>query len=232
MLIEDDKKLCSIIKSYFEEHGYHVIVTEDFHMVYEAFEKFRPELVLLDVNIPCNDGFYLCKQIRRNYKTPIIIISARGGVMEQVFGMELGADDYVIKPFQLEVLLAKVTALMRRVYGELYIEETKTLGIGRLSLDLNRFRMRYGSEEIDLSKNELILLKRFIEQKDRIINRDQLLIELWDDTQFIDDNTLTVNITRLKNKLQELGLKEVIKTKRGIGYYLDTKELLGEKDEE
>jgi DNA-binding response OmpR family regulator len=131
----------------------------------------------------------------------------------------------------LEILLAKVTALLRRTFEDFGIAESEILCIGKFTLDGKKFKMYYGQNSIELSKNEYILLKKFMEQKDLIIKRYQLLIELWDDTTFIDDNTLTVNITRLKNKLQELDLNQVIRTKRGIGYWLDSKVLMGEENE-
>lgn len=231
MLIEDDTKLCDITKIYLQEHGFQMVVIEDFSAILESFVKLQPDLVILDINLPFHDGFYLCKSIRKKSRTPIIIISARDGVMEQVLGMEVGADDYIVKPFQLEVLYAKVAALIRRIYGDFTVEETQTVSVGKLFLDSKKFKMNYENREIELSKNEFILLKKFMEQKDVVIRRNQLLIELWDDLAFIDDNTLTVNITRLKNKFLELKLKDVIKTKRGIGYWLDSKVLMGEVDE-
>ncbi len=231
MLVEDDVKLCNIVKEYFEEHGFQVIVIENFNTVMQTFLRVQPDLVMLDINLPCYDGFFICKLIRKERNTPIIFISARDGIMEQILGMEVGADDYIIKPFQLEILFAKVSALLRRSYGEFVVDEAQILCVGKLILYNNKFKMYYNNKEIELSKNELVLLKIFMEKKDTIIERNQLLIELWDDTDFIDDNTLTVNITRLKSKFQKLHLKDVVKTKRGVGYWLDSKVLMGETDE-
>lgn len=228
LLIEDDSKLCTLTKIHFEKHGFKVITIDDFQTVLSTFDRVHPELVILDINIPFNDGFYLCKSIRRRSRVPIIIISARDGLMDQVMGMELGADDYVVKPYKLEILLAKSTALLRRTYDDFGMKESKELRIGDFVLDSERFKMRYHQKEIELSKNELILLKIFMEQKDIVIQRDQLLLALWDDTTFVDDNTLTVNITRLKNKLSDFKLEDIIKTKRGIGYWLDASSLTGD----
>ncbi len=184
MLIEDDKKLCDIMKEYLKEHGYRIIISEDLSNIAEIFEIHQPDLVILDINLPHYDGFYLCKLIRKKSTVPIIFISARAGIMEQVMGMEVGADDYLTKPFRLEILLVKVNAFIRRIYGEFTIEETKMSSVGKLLLDGNRFKMYYCKKEIELSKNEYILLKKFMEQKDTIIKRDQLLIILWDNTTY------------------------------------------------
>jgi DNA-binding response OmpR family regulator len=231
MLIEDDKKLCELTKEYLEMHGLKIIVIEDFNTIPETFMKVQPDLVIMDINLPYCDGFYLCKIMRKKSNVPIIFISARDGITDQIMGVEIGADDYIVKPYRLEILLAKVTALLRRANREFSVEETQTMCVGKLILDCKKFRMYCDSNEIELSKNEFILLKKFIEQKDVVMKRDQLLIELWSDTTFVDDNTLTVNITRLKNKFLELNLKNVIKTRRGIGYWLDSRAAMGEVDE-
>ncbi|MEN8904560.1 MAG: response regulator transcription factor, partial [Clostridiales bacterium] len=177
------------------------------------------------------DGFYVCRTIRKISKTPIIIISARNGEMDQILGMELGADDYILKPFSFEILIAKIKSSLRRIYGE-YSETPKNANtnvntnantnINALILDHKGFKVTYLNKTIELSKNEFKLINLFIENKDCIIEREKILEELWDENLFVDDNTITVNVSRVKSRFMELGFKDVIKTKRGVGYRLDS----------
>lgn len=221
MLIEDDMKLSSMIKEYIERYGYIVYEQDDFNNIENEFDKISPHLVLLDINLPYFDGFYICRALRKKSNLPIIITSARSGEMDQVMAIELGADDYITKPLRLELLLAKIKAALRRVYGEYAAKEEKELSVGQLYLDSSNFKVCFKGKNIDLSKNEYKLLKKIIENKNRIITREELFEELWDDFTFVDDNTLTVNMTRIKTKLADFGIKDVIKTKRGVGYIFD-----------
>ncbi|MCX7749431.1 MAG: response regulator transcription factor [Clostridia bacterium] len=222
MIIEDDEKLKNLMEDCLKKYGYNTVCVEDFQNVEDQFEREKPHMVLLDINLPYFDGFYLCRILRRKSNIPIIIVSARNSEMEQVMGIELGADDYVIKPFSIELLIVKVKAALRRVYGEYSVQDTKAPQAEGLTLDEGSFKMQYKGLSIELSKNELKLLKKLLENKNKIVSREDLLAELWDDSSFVDDNTLTVNVTRVKSKLGELGITDVIKTKRGAGYLLDT----------
>lgn len=222
MIIEDDNKLRTLIKEYLIKYDYQIIDICDFKNIEEQFFMLQPDLVLLDINLPYYDGFYLCRVFRRKSKIPIIIVSARSSEMEQVMGIELGADDYITKPFSNEVLLVKVKSALRRAYGEYAINEASSLQVKSLSLDENSFKIIYKTQNIELSKNEFKLIKKLIENKDKIVKREDLLEELWDDSSFVDDNTLTVNVTRIKNKFADLGIPEIIRTKRGAGYYFDS----------
>lgn len=225
LIVEDDEKLCSLTKEYLEKYGYEIITIKDFKNVEEEFRRADPNLILLDINLPYYDGFNLCRVFRRESRSPIIFISARSGDMEQVRGLELGADDYIVKPFSFELLIAKVQATLRRIYGEYSLDSEDSLITGKLSLDKASFRIIYGEKQMELSKNEFKLINKLIENKDKVVSREELLEELWDETSFVDDNTLTVNVTRVKGKLSELGINESIKTKRGIGYLFDSKGL-------
>lgn len=227
LIIEDDVRLRTLIKDSLDRYGYTVVCVENFFDIEALFEKEKPNLVLLDINLPCCDGFYYCRLFRRNSKVPIVIISARSGELEQVMTMELGADDYVVKPFSIELLVAKVRAVLRRVYGEYSLMESDNIDVCGITLDERNFKIQYKQKTIELSKNEFKLLKKFLEKKDTIISREELLAELWDDFSFVDDNTLTVNVTRVKNRLSELGIEGVIKTKRGSGYLFDTSNFKG-----
>jgi DNA-binding response OmpR family regulator len=231
MLIEDDIVLSSMIKEYIEKYGFTVYEQKDFNNIEGQFDEIKPHLVLLDINLPYYDGFYICRSIRKKSRVPIIITSARSGEMDQVMAIELGADDYITKPLKLEVLLAKVKAAFRRVYGEYSSKDNKELLIGELRLNTNNFNMAYKKKAVELSKNEYKIIKKFIENKDRIISREELFEEIWDDLTFVDDNTLTVNITRVKARFMELGINDIIKNKRGIGYIFNYSKLEGEGNE-
>lgn len=221
-LVEDDEKLQKHIKEYIEKYGYEVFTVKDFKNIENEFQGLNPDIILLDINLPYYDGFYLCRFFRKKSKIPIIIISARTDEMEKVMGIELGADDYITKPFSLQFLLAKIKACVRRTYGE-YITISETSNdINGLILDENNFKMIFSDREIELTKNEFKLIKEFYENRDKIITRERLLEILWDENVFVDDNTLTVNVTRVKNKLKEIGIENAIKTKRGVGYVFDS----------
>ena len=221
LIVEDDTQLRLQIKSVLESFEYQVVMLEDFHKVEELFFKEQPDLVLLDINLPYFDGNYYCRMFRRMSRCPIIIISARNGDSDQILSMELGADDYITKPFSIQVLTAKVNAVIRRTYGEYLEKEKGTFCIGGLSLDENSFKLTYGQKTEELSKNEYKLMKQLMENVGKLVTREALLEEIWDDSLFVDDNTLSVNVARMKVKLSNLGLNDVIKTKRGVGYLFE-----------
>lgn len=231
MLIEDDMKLSALVKEFIEKYGYEVYEQEDFNNIEKQFELLKPDLVILDINLPYYDGFYLCRAFRKKSKVPIIITSARSGEMDQVMAIELGADDYITKPFKFEILLSKIKSALRRTYGEYSLKESTELRIKGLCLDENSFKMSYKGKSVELSKNEYKLVKKIIENKNRIIEREELFSELWDDLTFVDDNTLTVNISRIKNKFLELGISDIIKNKRRVGYMFNYAAIDGENDE-
>lgn len=231
-VIEDDENLRNQMKEILSGYGYEVILVQDFLTIEKQFEEAAADMIILDINLPYYDGNYYCRIFRRQSRIPIIITSARNTDMDQILSMELGADDYVVKPFSIPVLITKINALMRRVYGEYSKEEKKKekpekMGYGGLTLEESSFKIRYKGMERDLSKNEYRLAKIFLKKPETVLSREELLEALWDQSDFVDDNTLTVNITRLRGKLAELGLEDVIRTKRGVGYLLEVKE--GEK---
>ncbi len=229
MIIEDDIQLRNQIKELLLRDQYEVYVVEDFHNVEEQFGRYEPDLVLLDINLPYYDGNYYCRMFRKKSKIPIIITSARNSDTDQILSMELGADEYIVKPFNIQVLLAKVNALVRRLYGEYSLTESvQELSVFGITLDHNGFKISYKSRMEELSKNEYKLIKKFLQNPNKILSREVLLEELWDESSFVDDNTLTVNVTRVKNKLMNLGVEDVIKTKRGAGYLFDTSFLEGQ----
>ncbi|MEH6940874.1 response regulator transcription factor [Bacillus sp. JJ722] len=219
MLIEDDIKLQKYIGEYLSAYDYEVITVKDFNRVMEQVEIEHPNLILLDINLPKLDGFYYLSVLRKKMNIPIIILSARSDEGEQIRGMELGADDYITKPFSVGILLAKINAVLRRAT---YLTDRPILTVNNISLHNESMKLEVDGQMVELSKNEFRLMRIFLTQVGSVVKREELLEALWDEYVFVDDNTLTVNITRLKKKLADLGLKNVITTKRGVGYVFET----------
>lgn len=222
LLIEDDEKLKEYISEYLEVYGYRVTKIDNFDNVMETVKEAKTDLIILDINLPKFDGFYFLKCIRNEYKTPVLILSARSDEGEQIRGMELGADDYVTKPFAIGILIAKINALLRRT-NEYISTENETKGLSesnKSELDLvhEGMKLKYKGQIIELTKNEYRILNLLFSNVGKVVTREEILEELWDDMTFVDDNTLTVNMTRVKKKLSELGINNVIITKRGVGY--------------
>ncbi|WP_409344113.1 winged helix-turn-helix domain-containing protein [Paenibacillus sp. MBLB4367] len=224
MIIEDDDKIASILKEYIVKYGYEVVRAVRFRDLKQEFADTKPNLVLLDINLPHFDGFYWCRQIRTVSNVPIIFLSARVGDMDQVMAIENGGDDYLTKPFHLDVVMAKIKSALRRAYGEYAPSAASSdeLEANGLTLDRAKNVVEWNGNRADLSRNECLLLAALVAKAGRIVTREDLLEALWDDVHFVDDNTLTVNVTRVRKKLEELGLPKAIETVRGQGYRLDT----------
>lgn len=221
MICEDDPKLAALLQVNIEKYGYHTGLVEDFARVTDFFRQYDPHLVLMDVNLPKYDGFYWCRQIRALSKCQILFISARDGEMDQVMALEYGADDYITKPFHMEVVMAKIRSQLRRAYGE-YAERTeeRIVKLAGLQLYPERLELTLHGENSTLTKKEAVLLEMLMRRSPRVVSREALLDELWDDQAFVDENTLNVNITRLRKKLQEFGIDGSLETVRGAGYRL------------
>ncbi|WLR57244.1 response regulator transcription factor [Mesobacillus subterraneus] len=224
MLIEDDAQLCELVKENLERYGYEVELPVHFSKIDEEFAQINPDLVLLDINLPYYDGYYLCRSFRQRSTVPILMISARSQEMEQIMVIELGADDFITKPFTFDMLHTKIKATLRRVYGEYSAKEEDQHCTGSLCLDKKTLMLEYEGSRAELSKNEYKLMKKLMENKGTFVSREELIEEVWDAVTFVDDNTLTVNMTRIKQTLAKLGLSQVIKSKRGVGYMLETPE--------
>lgn len=218
LLVEDDITLKKLIKDYIEKYDYIVSIVSDFANIEEEFININPDLVLLDINLPYSDGFQLCKSFRRNSNVPIIFISARSSYSEQIRALELGGDDFIVKPFDIELLLAKIQAAFRRIYGEYSEEKNQIVASNGLILTKHNLQISYNGKSLELSKKEFQLINKLVANENSIIPREELLEELWDETFFVDDHTLTVNVARVKSKLSMLGLNDAIQTKRGYGY--------------
>ncbi|MDO3677182.1 response regulator transcription factor [Paenibacillus ehimensis] len=228
-IIEDDDKIGAVLKKNMEKYGFEAACATQFRELLPELEAYAPHLVLLDINLPYFDGYYWCRQIRMRSSVPIIFISARAGEMDQVMAIENGGDDYITKPIPLDLLMAKIKGVLRRVYGEYAAagHDGTAAGAPEAELNAHGLRLHLGRGELVwekrkamLTKNERLLAECFMRQPGRIVSREQLLEALWDDVQFVDDNTLTVNVTRLRKKLEELGLPKAIETVRGQGYML------------
>ncbi|PJI08481.1 MULTISPECIES: response regulator transcription factor [Clostridium] len=216
LIIEDDLKLRKYIKDFLISYNYEVKLIENFDSVEEEVLSTSPDLILLDINLPKFNGFYFLKNIRKKISTPVIIISARNTEQEQIRGIDLGADDYITKPFGIELLIAKINAIFRRIDSSV----SNIIKLKDIELMCDSISLKINDKVIELSRNEYKLLKVFMTNYSKVVSREELLEELWDETSFVDDNTLTVNITRLKKRLKEIGANVSIVTKRGIGYVL------------
>jgi OmpR family two-component system response regulator YxdJ len=221
MIVEDDPKIAEHLKTHIEKYGYHVTCVTDFENIMEEFNKINPDLVLLDINLPSFDGYYWCRQIRRVSVCPVIFISARIGEMDQVMALENGGDDYITKPFSAEIVMAKIRSQLRRAYGEYATRtEERVLEIAGLKLYPERMEMTFRSKTVSLSKKETDMIENLMERYPRVAGREDLLEKLWDSQDYVDENTLNVNITRVRKKFQEIGLHDVVETVRGAGYRL------------
>ncbi|CAI8708667.1 Transcriptional regulatory protein YxdJ [Brevibacillus sp. IT-7CA2] len=220
MIVEDDPKINQLLQEQLEKYGFQTVNVEHFDRVMEVFIQSRPDLVLLDVNLPKFDGFYWCRQMRQESNCPILFISARESKMDQVMALENGADDYITKPFDYDVVLAKIRSQLRRAYGQYAPQEgERTVEVAGLKLFLERMELSMHDTKIELSKKEALLLEALMNQHPRVVSRERLLEKLWDE-QFVDENTLNVYITRVRGKLKDLGLEGAVETVRGSGYRL------------
>lgn len=220
-IVEDDPKLAQFLRNTLQKYDFTAYVVTNFSHLLDEFINYEPHLVLLDINLPSYDGFYWCRQIRMLSTCPVIFISARTGEMDQVMALENGGDDYITKPFHPEVVLAKVRSQLRRAYGEYATTQTeRVLELNGLKLYPERFELSLKDESIPLSKKESDLIEMLMERHPKVAGRTDLLEKLWDDETFVDENTLNVNITRVRSRLAELGITNAIETIRKVGYQL------------
>jgi len=219
MIVEDDPKIREILVENLKKWGFDGLYVEDFNEVINNFINYQPHLVLMDINLPCFDGYYWCNKIREVSKVPIIFISSRNNNMDIIMAVNMGADDFVQKPFSLEVLMAKVNALLRRTYSYANVESNVIEYRGAV-LNLKEGNLIYRDQKVELTKNEFKILYTLMKNSGAVVSRDKIMRSLWEDESFVDDNTLTVNINRLRKKLEDVGLSEYIQTKKGQGYII------------
>ncbi|PRR70751.1 response regulator transcription factor [Clostridium thermopalmarium] len=216
LIVEDDLIIAKSIKNHIQSWGFEAECVTDFKDVLGAFVSYNPQLVLLDISLPFFNGYHWCNEIRKLSKVPIIFISSASDNMNIVMAMNMGGDDFIAKPFDLNVLTAKVQAMLRRTYD--FAGQTHLLEHKGAILNINDSTLSYQGKKIELSKNENKILGILIENKGKAVSRDTIMTRIWETDNYIDDNTLTVNITRLRKKLQDIGLFDFIETKKGIGY--------------
>lgn len=218
LIVEDDEKLREELEIFLNKNGYKAEVLNQFNNTIQDILDVEPDLVLLDINLPFADGEYICKEIRKQSTIPIIIITSRDNELDELLCLNYGADHYVTKPFNIQILLAKISSLLRRT--NMSDESSEKIDAKDFVLNISKSTIEKDEKVIELTKNEYKILKFLLKNREKIVSRDEIMRYLWDDESFIDDNTLTVNITRLRNKLEELNLKELLVTKRGQGYIL------------
>lgn len=219
LIIEDDMTIAHALANHLERWDYETRCVEDFKYVTEVFLEYDPQLVLLDVMLPFFNGFHWCQEIRKISKVPIIFLSSANDNMNIVMAMNMGGDEYIEKPFDLNVVTAKVQAILRRAYS--FQGSVNVMEYHGAVLHLNDAVISYRNRELELTKNEFRILQMLLENRGKIVSRDDLITRLWESDEFIDDNTLTVNIARLRKKLEKLGLDDMIRTKKGIGYMVE-----------
>ncbi|WP_373600790.1 response regulator transcription factor [Paraclostridium bifermentans] len=218
MIIEDSQVIRDELKSLLLRYGYEVTVIENFENVFEDVKKEKPNLILLDINLPVYDGFHICREIRKNLNIPIIIVTSRDSEIDELMSMNLGADDFITKPYNTQILLARISAVLKRTYSD--NKSSDILTYKDLSLDLSQGMISAFDNNIELSKNEIKILAYLMKNKEKIVSRDELMNYMWNSDVYIDDNTLSVNITRIRKKLEEINLKDYIETRRGLGYIM------------
>lgn len=220
-IVEDDEKIAQHLHKYMTKYGYDAYIAKNFSNIIPEFEEQVPHLVLLDINLPSYDGFYWCRQIRQLSTCPVIFISARTGEMDQVMALENGGDDFITKPFSPEIILAKIRSQLRRAYGEYSAShEERVVELSGLKLYPERLELHYKEQSVSLTKNEAYILEILLERYPRVAGRTDLLEKIWDDEAFVDENTLNVNITRVRKKFSRIGIRDALETVRGVGYKL------------
>ena len=222
LIVEDDSTISEQIGKYLNRWGYETACAEDFENVLQQFISFDPQLVLLDIGLPFYNGYYWCSEIRKISQVPVVFISSASDNMNIVMAMNMGGDDFIMKPFDLEVLLAKVQAILRRTYS--FQKQSSVMEYGNVILNLTDMSLLYQGARIELSKNEFRILQILYENAGNTVSRENIMKRLWDNECFVDDNTLTVNMNRLRKKLEEMGIHDFILTKKGVGYQLAAKD--------
>lgn len=219
LIVEDDRTIAALLEENLGQWGYEARSVRDFNNVIQEFNDLQPHLVLLDIGLPSYNGFYWCGEIRKISNVPIVFLSSHTEKMDIVMAMNMGGDDYITKPFSLEVLVAKVQAVLRRTYS--LTTEPQVLEAGGVVLNLNNTQLVTGDVTVELTKNEFKIMQLLMERKQKVVSREQIMKRLWDSDSFVDDNTLTVNINRLRRKLEDAGIHDIIVTKKGLGYMVN-----------
>lgn len=219
LIVEDDRMIAESVKNHLETWGYETVIAEHFQNILEDVTAAAPDLILLDISLPSYNGFYWCREIRKLFKMPIIFLSSASDNMNIVMAMDMGGDEFIAKPFDMAVLTAKIGAMLRRSYS--FSGQMNAINHRDAILNLVDNSITYQGKRAELSKNEVQIMTLLMENAGSIVSRDMIMMQLWDSDNFIDDNTLTVNITRIRKKLKEIGLEDFIKTRKGSGYIVE-----------
>ncbi len=216
LIIEDEVKIRDELANFLKNNGYEVLNIVNFENTLEDILKMDVDLILMDINIPGINGMHLCREIRKEKKVPIIIVTSRNSEMDELICMNYGADDFIAKPYNLQILLAHIEAVLKRSRPEI----SHVLDYEGMKINLSKGIIEYRGDNVILTKNEISILTYLLENRGKVVSRDELMSFLWDSEMFVDDNTLTVNITRLRKKLEGIGFSNVIETRRGWGYII------------
>lgn len=217
MIIEDDQVIRRLLAKQILSWGYEIFTCQNFTDIMQEFDQINPHLVLLDINLPSYNGYYWCQEIRQSSKVPIIFISSRSDNMDQIMAMQMGADDFVVKPFDIPLLITKIQALLRRTY-DFQINQSTQVILHGISLNLGKSQLESKSSKVDLTKTELVILYQLFQNHPNYLSRESLMEACWQGDDYIDENTLSVNISRLRKKLKKLGAESFIQTKKNVGY--------------
>lgn len=215
LIVEDHEPIRLELCKFLEKYNYEAKAVVDFENVVECCLEEQADLILLDINLPVYDGYYICREIRTQSDVPIIVVTSRDSEMDELMSMNIGADDFIAKPYNTQILLARISSILRRTKKS---SEDSLIEYHGLKISLEKSIMSYQDKEMELSKNEIKILYTLIQKKEAIVSRDELMESLWQSNEFVDDNTLTVNVNRVRKKLEAIGLDNFIQTKRGRGY--------------
>lgn len=217
-IVEDEKTIRDELNIFLSRYGYEIEAPDSFENIIENLKESNSDLILLDINLPIFDGYYICREVRKFSEVPIIVVTSRDSDIDELMSMNLGADDFITKPYNTQILLARIESILKRVNRNL--KTSDVLEYNDMKVNLSNGTINYNNETIEITKNELKILSYLIKNKGKIVSREKLMNYLWDCEMFIDDNTLSVNVTRIRKKLEEIGLKNIIETRRGLGYII------------
>lgn len=219
LIVEDDEIIARSLKRHLESWDYEAVTVTDFSNVMAEFTACAPQLVLMDIKLPFYNGYHWCTEIRKVSKVPVIFVSSASDNMNIVMAVNMGGDDFIAKPFDLDVLTVKIQAMLRRTYD--FTGQSTVLEHGGAFLNLTEATLLFGEQKVELTKNELKILQVLMENKEKVVSRDTLMTRLWQSDSYVDENTLSVNVNRLRKKLESIGLNDFILTKKGIGYRIE-----------
>ena len=217
LIVEDHPPIREELSSFLRKYGYEAKALTDFESVVKDCLDEQADLILLDINLPVYDGYYICREIREQSDVPIIVVTSRDSEMDELMSMNLGADDFITKPYNMQILIARIASLLKRTK---HVQKEEIVEYRGLKINVSNSIITYQGTEVELSKNEIRILSCLMKNKGNIVSRDDLMEALWQTNEFVDDNTLTVNVNRLRKKLESVNLKDFIKTRRGQGYII------------